>query len=406
MGEVVALPDGVQAGSPGHLLTLLRAGSASTRPQLAAITGLARSTVAQRVDALLATGLVIEDGATASTGGRPATRLRFRPDAGLVLVGDLGATHARVGVTDLAGAVLAEVAEDVDIAAGPGAVLDWLGAHFADLLSSIGRSADEVRGVGIGVPGPVEHDSGRPVSPPIMPGWDAYPIPEHFAERFPGAPVLVDNDVNIMALGEYWTSFRRSVDDLLFIKVGTGIGCGIVASGRIHRGAQGAAGDLGHVQVPGYEDAVCRCGNVACVEAIAGGQALADRLRAAGHDTRNARAVVELVAAGDRDAIRMVRDAGRTLGHVLAAAVNFFNPAVIVIGGDVANAHEPLLAGIREVVYQRSLPLATRHLRVVHSQLGDGAGIRGASAMVVEHLLAPATVDELVTTAAADRAAN
>ena len=209
-----------------------------------------------------------------------------------------------------------------------------------------------------------------------------------------------------MALGEYWTTWRRQVEDLLFIKVGTGIGCGIVAHGQIHRGAQGAAGDLGHVRVPGASEALCRCGNTGCVEAVAGGQAIADRLRDAGHDTVNARDVVELVLAGDRDATHEVRESGRVLGQVLAAAVNFFNPSVIVIGGDVANAHEQLLAGVREVVYQRSLPLATRHLRLVPARLGDGAGVVGASVMVLERIFAPAAVDELVTGAAARRVAT
>lgn len=405
MGEVVTLPFGVQAGSPGHLLQLLREGAAATRPQLAQLTGASRSAIAQRVDALLTAGLVVEDGATASTGGRPATRLRFRGDAGLALVGDLGATHARVGITDLDGQVLIERPADVAIADGPVAVLDWLADRFDELLAELGRSADDVWGIGVGLPGPVEHASGRPVSPPIMPGWDGFPVPEHLAVRFP-VPVLVDNDVNIMALGEHWTHWRSLADDLLLVKVGTGIGSGIVASGRIQRGAQGAAGDLGHVRVPGNDDATCRCGNVGCVEAVAGGQALADRMAAGGRDVRNARALAQLAVAGDHEAIRVVREAGRVLGQVLAAAVNILNPGVIVIGGDVAAAHDQLLAGIREVVYQRSLPLATQHLRLVHSQLGDGAGIRGASVMVIEHVLAAQRVDELVGGAPNGRAAR
>jgi predicted NBD/HSP70 family sugar kinase len=398
MGEVLTMPQGVPAGSAGHLLQLLRSGVASTRPQLVQLTGVSRTTVAQRVEALLATGLVVEAGASASTGGRPATRLRFNSDAGVILVADLGATHARIGITDLAGEVLVDRSEDVSIDDGPVPVLDWVLDRFARMLEDVGRRADEVRGIGVGVPGPVEHASGRAVSPPIMRGWDGFPIPEHFADHYPDVPVLVDNDVNIMALGEYWTSWRHTVEDLLLIKVGTGIGCGIVASGRIHRGAQGAAGDLGHVQVAGHDGtAMCRCGNVGCLEAVAGGQAMADRLRERGLDTPDARSVVQRVLAGDPEATRLVRDGGRTLGAVVASAVNFFNPAVIVIGGDVANAHEQLLAGVREVVYQRSLPLATRHLRIVPASLGDGAGIRGASVMVIERVLDPTAIDELVS---------
>jgi predicted NBD/HSP70 family sugar kinase len=239
--------------------------------------------------------------------------------------------------------------------------------------------------VGLGVPGPVEFASGRPVSPPIMPGWDDVSIPERVRRHFK-APVLVDNDVNIMALGEWWAQHRDD-PDLLFIKVGTGIGCGIVAGGMIHRGSQGAAGDLGHIQVTDAVDAICRCGNVGCVEAVAGGAAIARQLRALGYDAHTSRDVVKLVRTGNTDAVRLVRAAGRQLGSVLAAAVNFFNPAVIVMGGDIAHAHEQLLAGVREVVYQRSLPLATRHLRIVRSGLGDRAGVTGAGVMVIERIL-------------------
>jgi predicted NBD/HSP70 family sugar kinase len=404
MGEVVPMWQSGVPGSSGHLLQLLRDGVAATRPQLVQHSGASRSAVAQRVEALIEAGLVREDGASSSTGGRPAMRLRFNRDQGVVLVADLGATHARLAVTDLTSVVLAEHADECEIARGPVAVLDWVHEQFEQLLAGLGREVADVRGVGIGLPGPVEHERGRAVSPPIMPGWDGYPVVEHFSDI--DAPVLVDNDVNIMALGEYWSTWREQVGDLLFIKVGTGIGCGIVAAGQIHRGAQGAAGDLGHVRVTGAHDAVCRCGNTGCVEAVAGGQAIADRLRATGYDTHDARDVVELVLAGDREATREVREAGRVLGQVLAAAVNFFNPSVIVIGGDVANAHEQLLAGVREVVYQRSLPLATRHLRLVPAQLGDGAGVVGASVMVLERIFAPAAVDELVAGAVSRHAAT
>ena len=384
--------------SPGDLLSLIREGVAVTRADLARHTGLARSTVAQRVDALLASGLVVEAGGSASTGGRPPTVLAFNHDAGLVLVADLGATHARMAVTDLAGTPLAETAEDLDIALGPSEVLTRVSARFQELVAQTGRSGTDVRGIGIGVPGPVEFASGQPVNPPIMPGWDGFDIPAWFADRYT-APVLVDNDVNIMARGEHWVHWRRT-SHLLLVKVGTGIGCGIVADGHIHRGARGAAGDIGHIRATTSDEVVCRCGNIGCLEAIAGGQALADRLSAAGIDAANSRDVVRLVRDGDVTATRMVRDAGRTLGEVLAGTVNFFNPAVIVIGGDIAEAHAQLLAGVREGILSRSLPLATRDLRIVPSRLGDRAGITGAAITAIEHVLSPAAVDQTLQTAA------
>jgi predicted NBD/HSP70 family sugar kinase len=390
----MAREEGSAAAGAGSLLRLIRDGQAATRADLAEMTGLARSTVAQRVEALMARELVKDAGASASTGGRRPTMFAFNPAAGVVLAADLGATHSRLAVTDLAGSVLAESTGDIRIAEGPERVLAWVEEHFELLLEEAGRTRDDVRGTGVGVPGPVEFATGRPVNPPIMPGWDGYPIPDHF----PG-PVLVDNDVNIMALGEHWTSWRDT-DHLLFIKVGTGIGCGIVAGRHIHRGNEGAAGDIGHVRVAGHDDVVCECGNTGCLEAVASGRAMARRLTDLGLDAPDSRAVVALGRGGNSDAVRLVRQSGQLLGEVLASAVNLFNPGVIVIGGDVAE-HEQLLAGVRSVVYHRSLPLATRHLRLVRATLGDRAGIVGAAVMVIEHVLSPAAVDAAIATEAA-----
>jgi len=378
----------------GSVLRLIRDGEAVTRAALARRTGLARSTVAQRVDALLAHELVYEAGGEASTGGRPATVLAFNHHAGVVLVADLGATHSRLAISDLVGQPLAEVAFDMDIADGPEAVLGNVDERFGALLEQAGRTTGEVRGVGVGVPGPVDFPAGRPVNPPIMPGWDGFSIPDWFAGRY-DAPVLVDNDVNIMALGEHWSHWR-DLDHLLYVKVGTGIGSGIVSGRGIHRGADGAAGDIGHIRVSEHDDAICRCGNRGCLEAVAGGRALALRLSAAGIEAAGSREVVELVRAGRPEAILMVREAGRVLGDVLAGCVNFFNPAAIVVGGDIAEAQDHLLAGVREVVFQRSLPLATRDLTIASSKLGDRAGVVGAAIMVIDHVLAPDAVDRAV----------
>jgi predicted NBD/HSP70 family sugar kinase len=382
---------GAGAGTAGTILHLVRHGHAATRGDLAAMTGLSRSTITQRVDALLARQLLVPGTDGASTGGRRPTTLAFNGAAGVVLAGDIGATHSRVAITDLNGAVLAQHTEDVPVAAGPEHVLTWLETSFDRMLEEAGRRPDAVRGVGVGLPGPVEFASGRPVSPPIMPGWNLHPVGARLSRRF-GVPALVDNDVNIMAIGEHWSHWRDEAF-LMFVKVGTGIGCGIVAGGHVHRGADGAAGDIGHIHVPDHDDVVCRCGNVGCLEAVAGGAAMAERLRSVGLETRSGRDVVGQVLAGQPDAVRAVRQAGHAIGGVIATCVNVLNPAVIIIGGDVALAGEPLIAGIREVVYKRSLPLATGRLQIGLSNLGDEAGITGAAVMVLETILAPAAID-------------
>jgi predicted NBD/HSP70 family sugar kinase len=170
----------------------------------------------------------------------------------------------------------------------------------------------------------------------------------------------------------------------------------VITDGRIHRGAQGAAGDIGHIHVPDHDDVICRCGNLGCLEAIAGGAAMATALTTIGITAENSRDVVRHVRDGRPEAMRLVRQAGRELGGVLASAVNFFNPAVIVIGGDIAHADEHLLAGVREVVYRRSTALATRSIRIARSTLDDRAGVIGAAVMVIEAVLAPDAVDQAI----------
>ena len=392
-GYAAAVPDNTPVSRPGagELFALIRAGGGVTRADLGRLTGLSRASISQRVDGLIESGLVRETTDLPSTGGRPPASLVFSSDRAVVLAADLGATHARLAVTDLAGNALAELAEDLEIAQGPEVVLGTVEEQFSELLRQAGRDAHEVAGIGVGVPGPVEFATGRPVSPPIMPGWDGYSIPERLSRRF-DVPVLVDNDVNIMAVGEHWTNWR-SERDFLFVKVGTGIGCGIVAEGRIYRGAQGAAGDIGHIRVAGENDVICECGNVGCLEAVAGGRALARDARALGFDARNSRDVVRLARSHQVQVVRLVRQSGRVLGAVLSGLVNAFNPSVIVIGGDVAEAHEQLFAGVREVVYQRATALATRHLQITRSTLGDRAGTTGAAVVAIEHVLAPAFID-------------
>ncbi|MEU5001289.1 ROK family transcriptional regulator [Streptomyces sp. NPDC021622] len=379
--------------SPGEVLALIRTGAAETRADIARLTGLARSTVSQRVDALIAHDYVIEEADGGSTGGRPPRRLRLRTREHAVAGVDLGASHCRVALLDIGGEMLALREDPLSIADGPQEVLGHVERTLNSLLKEADRDAASLQSIGVGVPGPVEFSTGRPVDPPIMPGWHQYPIPEFFAERF-GARALVDNDVNVMALAEQ----RRAFPDtryLLYIKVGTGIGCGIVADGRLHRGAQGSAGDIGHIRVGDTEEP-CRCGNSGCLEAVAGGAAIARKLSALGLEAASGSDVVRLVKSGNRDAVRMVREAGRAVGEVLAGLVNFFNPDTVVVGGALAAVHDQLLAGVREAVYRRSHPLATHVLRIEPSRTGENAAAVGAGILAVEHALSPRQVDRVL----------
>jgi predicted NBD/HSP70 family sugar kinase len=361
------------------VLRLLLDGQPRTRAELIDLSGLARSTVTGRIEALLASGLVVPSGEAASTGGRPPARFRFNPTARLILAADVGATHLSVALTDLTGEILDRSTTPLNIAEGPEVVLSEVARLGRVLLRAARRSVLDLAGTGVGLPGPVEHGTGRPNHPPIMPGWDSYDVVGRLSGELAG-PILVDNDVNIMALGEHATEYA-DVEHLLFVKVATGIGAGVISGGRLHRGAQGAAGDIGHIQAPGHTE-LCRCGNTGCLEAIASAAAIATRL-----GVRGSRDVVELVRAGNTAATTAVRQAGREIGTVLAAAVSLLNPSVIVVGGSLSQAGDNLLAGIREAIYARSLPLATTDLRVVTASSGQDAALRGAATLVLQHQL-------------------
>ena len=373
------------SASPGALLRHVRKGRARSRAELVALTGASRNTISARVDQLIEANLLEEGGRGWSTGGRPPTILQFNSRAGCVLAVDLGVTSVDVAVTDLSAQVLATVGHPIDIADGPGPVLAEVDRLAQKVLADAGLAPADVRAVGVGVPGPVEFSTGRPSHPPIMPGWHDYPIPGAFARY--ECPVYVDNDVNVMALGELGVA--DSADDVLVVKVGTGIGCGVIVEGRVYRGAQGSAGDIGHIYVarPDGRTVLCRCGNENCLEAIAGGGALFRDALAAGLPVTSTRQVIELADHGDGAAVELVRNSGRTIGTVLAALVNFFNPHRIVMTGGVAQAGLPLLAGIRETVYRRSMPLAARSLEISVSDAPEMSGRIGAALMAIEGFL-------------------
>lgn len=368
---------------------LLRDGKPRTRAELAEASGLARSTVTARIESLIRLGYVTLHGDAVSTGGRPPSLLALNPTARLVAGIDVGATHIQAVLADLGGSVLARAEAQLDVSRGPQVVLGWVCEAIERML--IGHREQDLVAIGMGLPGPVEHVTGRPINPPIMPGWDRFNVPAHLQERF-GVAVLVDNDVNIMALGERQEA-QPEVQELVFIKVATGIGAGLISQGLLQRGAQGTAGDLGHVRVAGADAVECRCGNTGCLEAVAAGPALAARLREEGIEVQSGQQVVDLVRAGDLTAIGLIRQAGRDIGDVVATMVNILNPSVVVVGGQMAAAGEHLLAGIREVVYQRSLPLATEHLQIVASAVGPGVGVRGAVALAIDHALSAEVIE-------------
>ncbi|MGL5819128.1 MAG: ROK family protein [Phycicoccus sp.] len=380
---------------PGDVLDLIRRSGQLTRGGIVDHTGLSRVTVAQRVDALLSAGVIRPGREAVATGGRMRGTLVFDTDHSAVLTAAVDTTHTRVCLTDLAGGILAEQASDTRIANGPSRTLDDIAVVARSLLESLGVRADQVCGVGVSVPGPVDPGSGRPSQPPMMPGWDGYPIAEHLQDAFAPVPVHTANDADVAALGEHAAGFPRS-RSLCLVKVGTGIGTGLVIDGRLYPGADGGAGDIGHVRVRRDSDALCQCGARGCLAALASGRAVARGLAELGIPARSGREVGELIAQGNPDAARLTQDAGRLVGEVLATAVSVLNPEVVLVGGALASA--PLLAGVRETLYSLALPRATRHVVLQLGSLGEDAATVGLTRLVVDHEYAAEAINQRLQT--------
>ncbi|MDU0326457.1 ROK family protein [Microbacterium sp. KSW2-21] len=398
MANVSTLRFGAQTDEVTSLLrivNMVRSGEAVTRPEIGRVTGLGRGVVAQRVDRAVEMGFLEDAEYAPSSGGRAPRTLRFRTERGRIVVCALGGLHIHVGVTDLDGTILHEAHRAWDIATGPEQTLATATTMVDELLAEDDGTA--VWAIVVGLPGPVDFDSGRPVAPPIMPGWNGFDVRTVFEQRY-GAPVWVDNDVNLLAAGE--RARRRDENtDLIYCKVGTGIGAGLVSHGRLHRGANGAAGDMGHVRVPGSEH-VCRCGKTGCLEAVAGGWALVRDAHAAiadgatglladsaaSGDELTPEVVSRSAERGDPLAISLVQASARHIGEAVAALVNMFNPSVIVVGGAVASAGELFLAEVRHRVYELSLPLATRDLVIRTSENDRSEPIRGGVDLAREQL--------------------
>jgi predicted NBD/HSP70 family sugar kinase len=312
---------------------------------------------------------------------------------GVVLAADLGAAHATIAICDLAGRPLAETVHDLRIADGPEPVLRWMEQRWREMLDATGVRSDRILGLGVSVPGPVDVGTGRIVHhTSVMPGWQDYPFRDHLERQF-DAVCVVDNDANAMAFGEYHTEWSAS-SPLLFVKVATGIGAGMVVDGHLMRGADSGEGDIGHVRITSADDGpLCVCGARGCLAASASGRALARVLREQGVDVSDSRAVVQLALTGHAEATRLVREAGLMIGDVLATAVSLLNPRILALGGDLVLVQDHFLGAVRERLYQRTQPQAARRLQVVASSLGDRAGVVGAARLAIEAVLSPEAVD-------------
>lgn len=388
------------SAAEAEVMRVLRKKGQTSRAEITNVTGWSRAKASQEVNSLIKRGYLVDVGEGISKGGRKPRLLRFNSSLGYVVGIDIGATSLEIALADINGSILERVQEPADVRQPPEDVFGRCTVLILDLALARGIRPEQILGIGIGVPGPVDFARGVLVAPPLMPDWENFPIRDFFKETFSSAFVVVDNDVNIMALGEQRSGDAANLDHFLVIKIGTGIGCGIMASRKIHRGSNGSAGDIGHICVD-KQGPICRCGNRGCLEAMAAGPAIAEKAMQAARDGKSEllRKMMEEKGGlltpedvniacrdGDEAALDIIRASGQMIGDVLAGLVNFFNPSHIFIGGGIANFGNHLLIAIKRAVLRRSLPLATTNLAINFSRIGSNAGVVGAIMLALEYL--------------------
>ncbi|MFE4261201.1 ROK family protein [Streptomyces sp. NPDC056883] len=365
-----------------RVVRAVRLAGSLTQAEIARSTGLSAATVSNIVRELKEAGTV--EVTDTSAGGRRARSVSLSGDAGIVIGVDFGHTHLRVAVGNLAHQVLAEESEPLDVDASWVDGFDRAESLVGRLVEGIGIGRDKIIGVGLGVPGPIDVESGTLGSTAILPGWAGINPRRELSQRL-GVPVYVDNDANLGALGELVWGSGRGVKDLAYIKVASGVGAGLVINGQIYRGPGGTAGEIGHITLD-ESGPVCRCGNRGCLETFAAARYVLPLLQGSHGPELTMERVVELARDGDPGCRRVITDVGRHIGSGVASLCNLLNPSRVVLGGSLADAGELVLAPIRESVGRYAIPSAARQLSVLTGSLGGRAEVLGALALVLSEM--------------------
>lgn len=360
---------------------VLRRKGRCTRSELVTHSGQSRPTITNALAELSRAGLVTEE-LGAPAGGRPAGLVRLTRRAGLAVGVDIGRRHLHVAIADLGHEILADhaIQLDHDADAHPHAALDLAAQEVDQALKRLGADRSEVGGVGLGIPAPVTR-AGRIGSPTLLPAWAPLLPQRELAERLGNPPVRVDNDANLGALAECAWGAGRDSADLVYVKLATGIGAGIVLDGRLYRGSAGTAGELGHVTLDA-KGPLCRCGNRGCVELTAGGRALLHHARVNHPGLKDLDELASLAQQGDPGCRRLLVDAGRHLGIALGGLLNLINPGRIVVGGFTSTPGlllEPIQHGLAET----AMAAAVGSVEVVPAELGERAGALGGVALAL-----------------------
>ncbi len=398
--DVGALRDGASRPPtpPGSLadavLRLIWEQRSISRAEIAQRANLSRSTVSEIVSMLLMTTLVAEAGVGESRGGRRPIVLKFQDDACVILGVDMGATHVAVVLTDLRGRVLAAAQRDHPVRTDPAGTRAMIAKLCESCLSESGVGRDRLLGIGVAVPSPIDPRYPDRLSALAMPLWEGRHGLDELGTQF-GVPVLVDNDANLGALAERWWGAARGLDDFAFIKVATGIGSGHFIGGQIYRGANGVAGEIGHLTIDTHGKQ-CVCGNRGCLVTYVGSHALIERAKelapsfpasALNRAEPTATDIENAALAGDPLAVQMMFEVAEYLGIAVAGMLNLMNPAAVIFGGGLARLKEQLLVPLRQTVMGRTFVGAVAASQIKTSELEPRGVALGAATLVLDAAL-------------------
>ncbi len=362
-----------------------------SKSEVAEQLGISQSAASVHIDRLLGQELIRVSRIGPSQGGRKPKQYRLNEAFGYILSMELRTTSAHLAIADFNCELIWQHAFPILIEAGPESVLTELLQAARTLIAQSGLDDRQIKGIGMGLPGPVDFERGTPVAPPLMPNWDQYPIKAFWAEHF-DCPCFIDNDVNNMALGEHAIGLRFGVPHFIYVEAGAGIGAGVVYNGNLYRGADGSAGDIGHFPIGGPSK--CWCGKYGCLEAEASLNAILLQMKEEAGMPVLFEDIKQAVLRLDSGTLERIRRSAQQIGQVLAAVVNFSNPSLVVLGGKLTELGDIFLASVRKSIYENTLPLASRHLQIRTSAAGEKVGLMGGAYMTIDQLILQATDDD------------
>ncbi len=399
MNKKTVDPTNVREHNLSQIIKRIRAERSISRASLARATGLSATTISSIASELLKSGYVAETGEGKSSGGRRPILLAFQPDQKMVIGIDLGASHITTALTNLQGKIKVIQSKKFNASEDPEGAIEYIRQQVKTLLHHQSVGPNGVLGIGIAAPAPLEGEKLDMLSPVILPQWEGIQLVEKI-EAASGLPVYIDNDANVGAIAEKWWGSGRGVSNLVYIKLGTGVGAGLIINDKIFKGTGGTAGEIGHTTI-NTKGPMCRCGNRGCLESYVSNLAVLAKTKKRLVDypasilKQQALTIEHLIDAAqqqDELAIDIIVSAGKNLGIAIANLLNLVNPELIILGGDIVEVGELFVDAVRSTAFNRSISKAANEVTIKISEFQQDSIVVGAATLAIYHAFLPTSI--------------